>query len=126
WGPGRWAADIAAAQDAIADATGVLPRFFRPPFGVRTPLLEPALAKTGVHCVTWSARAYDTVARDSARVLARLAPQLEAGAIVLLHDGVATARRRRPSVLPEVAPSVLALLAERGWHSVTLRAACAE
>ncbi|MBD0272126.1 MAG: polysaccharide deacetylase family protein, partial [Acetobacteraceae bacterium] len=34
--------EIAAAQDAIASGAGVAPRFFRPPAGVRSPLLDPA------------------------------------------------------------------------------------
>jgi peptidoglycan/xylan/chitin deacetylase (PgdA/CDA1 family) len=126
WGVRRWRRDIAAAQDAIAQSTGVLPRFFRPPFGVRTPLLEPALAALGLHCVTWSARGFDTVARDAAQVLARLAPQLVAGAIVLLHDGVATARRERRAPLREIAPAFLSLLEARRLRSINLRALCGE
>jgi len=121
WGPGRWRRDIQAAQSAIEDATGVTPLFFRPPFGVRTPMLEPALARVGVHCVVWSARPFDTVARDAAQILRRLEPGLQAGAIALLHDGIAIRKRRGPPVLLEALPAVLVMLQQRGLHSISLR-----
>jgi len=121
WGPRRVQRDVAAAQEAIADVTGIAPLFFRPPFGVRNPLLEPALAAVGVHCVVWSARAFDTVARDAGQVVRRLTAALDAGAIALLHDGIAVRARRGPPVLLEALPAVLATLATRGLHSINLR-----
>lgn len=121
WGPRRVARDVAAAQDAIADATGVAPLFFRPPFGVRNPLLEPALAAVGVHCVVWSARAFDTVARDTGRVTRRLIAAMDPGAIVLLHDGIAIRKRSGPPVVLAALPALLASLAGRGMCSINLR-----
>lgn len=121
WGPGRWRRDLLAAQAAIQDATGVTPLFFRPPFGVRTPLLEPALARVGLHCVVWSARAFDTITQDAARVVDRLAPRLTPGAIALLHDGIAVRTRRGRPVLLDALPPVLATLRRRGLHSIDLR-----
>jgi len=121
WSVGRVRRDVAAAQAAIADATGVAPLFFRPPFGVRNPMLEPALAAVGVHCVVWSARAYDTIARDPARVVRRLTARLDAGAIVLLHDGIAVRERTGPPVLLDALPVVLAALSARNLHSINLR-----
>lgn len=122
WSPARLRRDLSAAQDAIADATGLAPRFFRPPFGVRNPMTEPALAAIGLHCVVWSARAYDTVARDGDRVVRRLAPDLGPGAIVLLHDGIAIRQRTAPSPMLGALPQLLATLAERNLHSINLRA----
>lgn len=121
WSPRRVRSDLQAAQDAIADATGIAPIFFRPPFGVRNPLLEPALAAVGLHCVVWSARAYDTVARDAGQVARRLTAALDAGAIALLHDGIAVRKRSGPPVLLEALPAVLAALGTRGLHSINLR-----
>jgi peptidoglycan/xylan/chitin deacetylase (PgdA/CDA1 family) len=122
WSAARWRRDVLAAQHAIADATGRAPRFFRPPFGVRAPLLEPALATLGLHAVTWSARAFDAVGREPERVLQRLLPQLAAGAIVVLHDGVAVGRRRAAGMLPTALPRVLDRLQGGGLSSVSLRA----
>lgn len=122
WSAARWRADVLAAQQAIADATGRAPRFFRPPFGVRAPLLEPALASLGLHNVTWSVRAFDAVGRYPERVLRRLIPQLRAGAIVVLHDGVAVGRRRAEGMLAHVLPRVLDRLRDAGQKSISLRA----
>jgi len=121
WGPRRWRRDIEAAQAAIEEATGVAPLFFRPPFGVRTPLLEPALAPLGLHCVVWSTRAFDTIARDGTRVVDRLAPGLQPGAIALLHDGIALRARRGRPVLLDALPTLLGALRRRGLHSIDLR-----
>lgn len=122
WSPSRLRRDLAAAQDAIADATGVVPRFFRPPFGVRNPMTEPALAGIGLHCVVWCARAYDTVELDPARVVRRLTRTLDAGAIALLHDGIAIRGHRGPSAMLAALPQILATLSARKLHSIQLRA----
>ncbi len=73
YGLGRMRRDVEAAQAAIADAAGVAPVFFRAPFGIRSPLLDPALARCGLHYVSWTRRGFDTVARKPERVLERLA-----------------------------------------------------
>jgi peptidoglycan/xylan/chitin deacetylase (PgdA/CDA1 family) len=121
WGPGRVRRDVAAAQAAIADTTGVVPLFFRPPFGVRNPLLEPVLAAVGVHCVVWSARAYDTIARDAGLVVRRLTSALQPGAIVLLHDGIAIRKRNGTPVLLNALPALLTEMTARGLSSINLR-----
>jgi len=123
FGPARLRADIMRAQQAIADATGRAPLLFRPPFGVRTPLLEPVLAALGLHCTVWTVRGYDTIADRPARVVARIAPRLRAGAVVLLHDGIAIHRRRRPTVVIEATELLLARCAALQLSTITLRAA---
>jgi peptidoglycan/xylan/chitin deacetylase (PgdA/CDA1 family) len=116
YGLGRTEREIAAAQAAIEAATGVTPLFFRAPFGMRNPLLEPALCRVGLQYVSWTRRAFDTVARDPARVLGRLADALAPGAILLLHDG--TGRTGLAAL-----PGLLAAIAACGLRPVTLRAA---
>jgi peptidoglycan/xylan/chitin deacetylase (PgdA/CDA1 family) len=122
WAPGRVRRDILAAQDAIADATGKAPLFFRPPFGVRNPILEAALAATGLHCVIWTCRPFDTITRDVDRVLARLTAALGAGAIFVLHDGIAIRSRKGTPMVLQALPGLLAALAQRNLQSINLRA----
>ena len=128
WGVGRLVRDIGDAQKALADITGQAPKFFRAPFGIRTPLTEPALARLGLRCVAWNVRSLDSVDRRAERVAARIVRRLAPGAIVLMHDGMEGRRRRRidnteaPSVLGAL-PPVLAILRERSLRSVTLRSA---
>ncbi len=122
----RLVRDIGDAQKTLADITGSAPKFFRAPFGIRTPLTEPALARLGLRCVAWNIRSLDSVDGSAERVAARIVRRLAPGAIVLMHDGVEGRRRsttaRAPSVLGAL-PLVLATLREREWRSVTLRSA---
>jgi peptidoglycan/xylan/chitin deacetylase (PgdA/CDA1 family) len=125
YGLARMRRDLEAAQAAIADAVGVAPVFFRAPFGIRSPLLDPALARCGLHYVSWTRRGFDTVARNPARVLERLTRGAAAGDIFLLHDGIATHARASAAHALEVLPALGARLAALGLRSVTLRIACA-
>lgn len=126
YGVGRLVRDIGDAQKALADITGNAPKFFRAPFGIRTPLTEPALARLGLRCVAWNVRSLDSVDNCADRVAARVVRRLAPGAIVLMHDGIEGRRRRATAGAPSVIgalPRVLATLRERAWPSVTLRSA---
>ena len=63
-GPGAIAREIAAAQATLADVTGVVPRFFRAPAGLRNPFLAPVLQRLDLQLVSWTRRGYDTVRRE--------------------------------------------------------------
>ncbi len=84
-------AEVRAGMQSIARITGVRPRLFRPPQGVRTPFLRDALRglapDEAVTCVTWTARGLDATSKSSDAIIARLAPHLREGAILVLHDG---------------------------------------
>jgi peptidoglycan-N-acetylglucosamine deacetylase len=126
YGVGRLVRDIGDAQKTLADITGSAPKFFRPPFGIRTPLTEPALARLGLRCVAWNVRSLDSVDSNADRVGARVVRRLTPGAIVLMHDGLEGRRRSATAGAPSVIgalPLVLATLRERAWRSVTLRSA---
>ncbi len=125
YGPRRLARDIGAAQAAIADACGHAPIFFRAPMGFRTPLLDPVLARLGLHLVSWTRRAFDTVERDPRIVAARLSRDLGAGDILLMHDGVAILGRGRPATADSL-DQLLATVADHHLIPVTLRSACGQ
>lgn len=86
-GPRAAVDDICRATELIAGATGVVPRFFRPPYGV---LSGPALVATralGLTPVLWGAWGREwTPGATPASVYATLAGQLRGGVTVLLHD----------------------------------------
>jgi peptidoglycan/xylan/chitin deacetylase (PgdA/CDA1 family) len=94
FGPRRLTAEFTGAQQILGDLTGETPRFFRAPAGLRNPLLDPVLQRLGLELVSWTRRGFDTRQRRPERVLARLAAGLDAGDILLLHDGHAA---RAPS-----------------------------
>jgi len=120
-----YAAEIGAAQQRLADVTGVAPRFFRAPAGLRNPFLDPVLQRLDLQLVSWTRRGYDTVQRDPQRVLAKLADGLRGGDILLLHDGhAARAASGRPVVL-DVLPALLERARAAGLRAVTLGEAVA-
>ena len=125
YGVGRLARDISDAQKALADIVGIAPRLFRAPFGIRTPLTEPALARLGLRCVAWNVRSLDSTDDDAARVASRVVRRLRPGAIVLLHDGMEGRRRRGAASVLGALPAVLTMMRERKWRSVTVRSALA-
>ena len=79
--------EMSRTQDAIRHATGVAPRFFRPPMGFSNPRVFRAAHSLGLQVVGWSARAFDTRVTDPQRIVARIARNVRPGAIILLHDG---------------------------------------
>ncbi|AEM48911.1 polysaccharide deacetylase [Acidithiobacillus ferrivorans SS3] len=87
-GPSLLANDIVKTQKAVEAAThGPAPRFFRAPFGFRSPFLGGVLRRLGLQHVAWTRRGYDTASRNPDTVLRRLSRNLAAGDILLLHDG---------------------------------------
>jgi peptidoglycan-N-acetylglucosamine deacetylase len=122
-GPGRMAAEIARAQETIEAVTGERPRFFRAPAGLRSPLLEPVLARLGLRLASWTRRGFDTVNADPGRVFERLTHGLRSGDILLLHDGHAAHTASGTPVILEVLPRLLQALSAARLTPVTLRSA---
>jgi peptidoglycan/xylan/chitin deacetylase (PgdA/CDA1 family) len=88
WPAGMVRADLERCRAAIAAATGEPPpRLFRPPVGLKNPLVADAVAALGLVVVTWSARAWDTRGATPAAIAHRLRRAARPRAIVLLHDG---------------------------------------
>ena len=124
-GPGAMRAEIARAQDGIAQVTGSAPRFFRAPAGLRNPFLEPVLESLQLRLASWTRRGFDTVNGDPRAVYRRLVRSLEAGDILLLHDGNAAVGTNGQPVILEVLPRLLGTVRERQLTPATLRAALA-
>jgi peptidoglycan-N-acetylglucosamine deacetylase len=124
-GIGGFAREIQAAQDTLTGITGRRPRFFRAPAGLRNPLLDPALSRLGLRLVAWTRRGFDTRSADAAAVCRRLTRALQAGDILLLHDGNSARTPAGTPVILSVLPLVLERCAASGLHCVTLHDALA-
>lgn len=111
-GPRRMSREIADAHAALRDIAGTSPRWFRAVVGMANPFVAAPLARLGLARVAWSARGYDAVDGDIARVVARIERDLAPGAIVLLHEGAAHGR----SVA--IVTAFLDRLAARGFRTV--------
>jgi len=117
--------EVGSAQAALAEIAGRAPRFFRPPAGLRNPLLDPVLHEFGLVHVTWTRRGFDTKTRDPAIVTARLLRNFAAGDILLLHDGHAARTVRGVPLILEVLPRVLEAAREQALRPVALHEAIA-
>ena len=115
--------ELQAAQDTLTAITGQRPLFFRAPAGLRNPLLDPVLSRLGLQLASWSTRAFDTRIGDVERVRNTLLSGLQAGAILLLHDGNAARTPKGTPVILEVLPTVLASATAAHLRFVTLRQA---
>lgn len=108
--------DIARAQSAIEDATGVAPALYRPPYGVLNTSALRLARSAGRRTLLWSHWGRDWEARATPESIAAL---LTAGAgegsVLLLHDaddyGAPGCWRRTAQALPRV----LDALGERGF-----------
>jgi peptidoglycan/xylan/chitin deacetylase (PgdA/CDA1 family) len=118
-GMGGMRRDIAAAQASITQASGVAPRFFRPPAGIHSPLLDPVLHGLGLRLVTWTRRGFDT-RHQPQPVTAKLVCGLRAGDILLLHDGGCARTPAGTPVVLEVLPRVLDAADSAQLRPVTL------
>jgi peptidoglycan/xylan/chitin deacetylase (PgdA/CDA1 family) len=84
---------------AVLAGIGIRPRWFRAPVGIKNLCLREALRQRGLIYVGWSARGYDCLSRDPERVAARLLKRVEAGAILLMHEGLSVDARVRVEAL---------------------------
>jgi len=53
-GPRKTAEELRRCGDSIRKAAGIEPRWFRPPFGVRSPWLNGIVKSQGMHTVMWT------------------------------------------------------------------------
>jgi len=116
----RLTREIQTAQTTLAAITGYAPVFFRAPAGLRSPFLDPVLTGLGLRLVAWTRRGFDTLTPDAATVSRRLMHNLEAGDILLLHDGNSACSPSGVPVIIEVLPVLLEAAVAAGLRPVTL------
>ena len=97
---------------AIADIIGQGARFFRPPHGRLRSCMIEAAASRGQQLVLWNRSAVDWGPLGRARGIAARLALVQAGDIVLMHDGGGGINH--PGELVKALPSFLADLSRRG------------
>jgi peptidoglycan/xylan/chitin deacetylase (PgdA/CDA1 family) len=103
--------DLARAAATVADATGLAPSLYRPPYGVFSIAGLALVRRRGWRDLLWSRWGRDWRARTSAEAIARRASRdLGAGDVILLHDAdtysAAGSWRRTAQALPAVLDAV--------------------
>jgi peptidoglycan/xylan/chitin deacetylase (PgdA/CDA1 family) len=90
--PNRLRTELSDCSKAIADATGLQPKFFRPPFGARRPAVLQVGRELGLEPVMWDVTCFDWRRSATAESVERCARRVierdhTRGHVVLLHDG---------------------------------------
>jgi peptidoglycan-N-acetylglucosamine deacetylase len=107
--------ELAAAQEAIEQATGRRPRYFRAPYGARWFGLRAAQQSLGLSGVMWSTIALDWK-RQTPAVVSRLLHGATRGAILCLHDGRVLEHRPDIGVTLQAIRELLPRLMDQGFH----------
>lgn len=80
--------ELDRAEREIHDASGVYPRLFRPPQGLRSPWLMRVTEADSLDTVTWDDSAVDWNPLTARQLSDRVVADAHPGAIILLHDGL--------------------------------------
>jgi len=106
---------INATSDAIQQAVGVRPTFFRPPYGVINANVLTQANQLGLTTIIWNDEARDWTTPGISVISSRILGLAGDGAIILLHDGGGN-RSQTVAALPTIITS----LRQQGYTFVTL------
>jgi len=87
--------ELEFTQEAIMEATGLLPAIARPPCGVRTPAYFSEARRLGLRTVQWDVAAFDWNSLKAKQISRNVLRRARAGSIILLHDGDSEGKRNR-------------------------------
>ena len=82
---------IEGCSKRIAQVTGRRPRYFRPPFGESSPLIERVARAAGTQQMLWNANSQDSWQKDPRQILYWSIEEAQTGSILLMHDKPQTA-----------------------------------
>jgi peptidoglycan/xylan/chitin deacetylase (PgdA/CDA1 family) len=107
--------EIVRTQEAILRATGVRCSLFRPPYGMRTPLVFRQTKRLGLQVVEWTISSQDWRSPGTDKIVKRVLRRVRPGAILLFHDG----RGDRTETV-EALPTIIEALTRRGYSFATI------
>jgi peptidoglycan-N-acetylglucosamine deacetylase len=85
--PAQTRDDLDRGFETIAEATGLAPRLWRPPYGILSTAALLHARRRGWETVLWSRHGRDWASSATPKsIFVRLEPGLESGGILLLHD----------------------------------------
>jgi peptidoglycan/xylan/chitin deacetylase (PgdA/CDA1 family) len=112
----RLTLEVDQCNEALREATGRLPCWFRAPAGMANLFLHFLLCDRGMKLIGWSARGFDGLFYNTEAMAKRICKSSRPGAIILLHEGRRD-RRERPINLI-LAETVLSRLTAEGYFFI--------
>lgn len=82
----RMISELADTNDEVRKVNGKTMTYFRPPYGVTTPVLAKVIRELGLNTIGWSVRSMDTVIKNPDKLVDKVTDRVKAGDIILLHD----------------------------------------
>lgn len=77
-------------------------KFFRPPYGVTTPVLTKVTIACGLQPIGWSLRSMDTVIKDESKLISKIKNNIKGGDVLLLHDSASVTVNALQSIINEI------------------------
>lgn len=115
--------ELERTQAIIKEATGVEPKFARPPCGVRSLAYFAAAKNLGLQTVQWSDTGYDWKKISAESIAENVLQFAQSGSIILLHDGDSAGKNARRATV-EALPLILRKLREKKLCAAPLRDIC--
>jgi len=117
--PTRMEGEIRRCLASVREATGVTPRFYRPPIGIRCPRHVGVPERNDLELVGMARRGYDTSrGLDPAALARRVVGAAGGGEILALHDGEEPLHPVSREATVAALPAVLDGLAAKGLRAV--------
>jgi peptidoglycan/xylan/chitin deacetylase (PgdA/CDA1 family) len=119
--PRRLAHDLDKGHATIAEATGVAPRHYRPPYGIFSPAGLVIVRRRGWSPLLWSRWGHDwRLHRTPAQIAGELTERLAPGDVLLLHDADDYSQPGSWQRTVNALPAVLEAIERRGLRTVAL------
>ncbi|MBE1489534.1 polysaccharide deacetylase family protein [Plantactinospora soyae] len=90
--------DLSQTSSAIQSATGSRPQLFRPPYGETNATLQSVASSLGMRQVTWDVDSQDWNGASVSQIVSN-AGRLQAGQVILMHDGLQNTRDAIPQIM---------------------------
>ena len=117
--PGGIRAQVLGCAEEIEKATGARPRLYRPPFGFMSPGQARFVRNLGFESVLGDVYPEDPHQPGTARIVRRVLRRLEAGSILILHDGSPLGPANRDQTV-EALEEILWEATRHGWRGTTV------
>jgi len=98
----QMASEISQTQQAIQQVTGSAPRLFRPPYGETNATLRSVESQYGLTEVLWSVDSQDWNGAGTSQIV-QAAGTLQAGGVILMHDGYQSTNAAIPQIVSNLA-----------------------
>jgi endo-1,4-beta-xylanase len=90
--------DLTQTNQAIQSATGSAPRLFRPPYGETNSTLQSVASSLGMIQIIWDVDSQDWNGASVSQIVSN-AGRLQAGQVILMHDGIQNTRDAIPQIM---------------------------